>query len=210
MFSTSATLAQPDVISASLGYSDGVAKDWAADQAARIGDEIRRLRGSRSGQWLSDRTDALGYRVARTTISELENHKRKLVSTAELAVLARALDTAPIALLYPPPYHEEVEMLPGVEVTSWSAAQWFSGATEGGKGPVIADDAEGYRRNLAPLRVAAKISALDGRKRRLLSLLDETKPKPGSLLFFEVEDVQQEIHDLLVQSGQAEPFTHED
>lgn len=198
------------MISASLGYSDGVAKDWAAEQAARIGDEVRRLRGSRSGQWLSDRTYELGYRVARTTISELENHKRKLVSTADLAVLARALDTAPIALLYPPPYHAEVEVLPGVEETSWSAAQWFSGTHDGGSGPVAADDAEAYRRNLAPFRIEAKISALNGRKARLLSLLDETKPKPGSLLFFELDDVQQQIHDLLVQSGQAEPFTHED
>jgi hypothetical protein len=191
-------------------YSDVMTKDWASDQAARIGDEIKRLRGARSGQWLSDRTYALGYRVARTTISELENHKRKYVSTAELAILARALDTAPIALLYPPPYHAEVEILPGVEMTNWSSAQWFSGAAEADSASVVPDDPDAYTRNLGPLRIAAKISALGGRKVRLLSLLDETKPKPGSLLFFELDDVQQEIHDLLVQSGQAEPFPNQD
>ncbi|MGE2692679.1 CmcI family methyltransferase [Mycolicibacterium pulveris] len=107
-----------------------MAKDWAADEAARIGDEIRRLRGSRSAQWLSDQTDALGYRVAHTTISELESHQRAHVSTAELAVLAKALDIAPIALLYPPSYSTELEVLPGVDATSWSAAEWFSGRTD--------------------------------------------------------------------------------
>jgi hypothetical protein len=191
-------------------YSADMTKDWASDQAARIGDEIKRLRGGRSGQWLSDQTDALGYRVARTTISELENHKRKYVSTAELAILARALDTAPIALLYPPPYHAEVEVLPGVEITNWSAAQWFSGVEDADSASAVTHDPDAYTRNLGPLRDAARISALEERKVRLLSLLDEIKPKPGSLLFFEVEDVQQQIHDLLVQSGQAEPFTDED
>ncbi|MGV0715202.1 cephalosporin hydroxylase family protein [Mycolicibacterium sp. XJ662] len=107
-----------------------MAKDWAAEQAARIGDEIRRLRGSRSAQWLSDRTEALGYRIAHTTISELEGHQRTYVSTAELAVLAKALDTAPIALLYPPSHSTELEVLPGTDATSWSAAEWFSGLTD--------------------------------------------------------------------------------
>ncbi|WP_232000763.1 cephalosporin hydroxylase family protein [Mycobacterium kyorinense] len=63
------------------------------------------------------------------TIAEFENHKRKDVSTAELAVLAKALDTAPIALLYPSSYPTELQMLPGVDATSWSAAEWFSGLT---------------------------------------------------------------------------------
>ncbi len=107
-----------------------VVKDWAAEQAARIGDELRRLRGSRSEQWLSDRTDALGYRIPDTTIAELENHRRAHVSTAELAVLAKALDVAPVRLLYPPAYPAELEVLPGVEATSWSAAEWFSGLTD--------------------------------------------------------------------------------
>ena len=91
---------------------------WAADQAATIGDEIKKLRGGRSGQWLSDRTAELGYRVTRTTISELENHKRKYVTTVELMVLARALNTPPIALLYPRPLSgESIDILPGVPGT---------------------------------------------------------------------------------------------
>jgi len=112
-----------------IAYPVEVAKDWAAAQAARIGSEIRRLRGSRSEQWLSDRTDALGYRVECATISELESNQRNGVSTAELTILAKALDTAPIALLYPAANGAELEMLPGVNATSWSASEWFSGLT---------------------------------------------------------------------------------
>jgi len=106
---------------------DGVAKDWSTEQAKVVGLEIKRLRGGHSGQWLSDRTHELGYRVARTTISELENGKRKYISVAELVVLAQALDTAPVVLLYPPPYDEEVEYAPGVMMPRFDAAQAFSG-----------------------------------------------------------------------------------
>lgn len=111
-------------------HCDRAAADWSAEQAARVGDEIRRLRGSRSQQWLSDRTDALGYRIPHPTIAELENHQRAHVSTAELAVLAKALDVAPVRLLYPSAYPTELDVLPGVPATSWSAAEWFSGLTD--------------------------------------------------------------------------------
>lgn len=60
----------------------------------------------RSAQWLADKTGELGYQVSRTTISDLENGRRRYVTTAELVVLALALDTAPIALMYPGPYFD--------------------------------------------------------------------------------------------------------
>jgi hypothetical protein len=153
------------------GNLDGVAKEWAADQAKRVGLELKRLRGRRSGQWLSDRTAELGYRVPRTTISELENSKRKYVSTAELVILARALDTAPVALLYPAPYQGEIDVLPGESSTTWSAAEWFSGMNDGGARTPFADDVETYDRNVAPLRAAARISELKTRKQRLMDAL---------------------------------------
>lgn len=104
-----------------------MSKEWAVDHAARIAAEVKRLRGSRSGQWLSDRTAELGYRVSRTTISELENGRRRYVTTAEIAVLAEALETAPIALIYPPRYDTPVERLPGVKTEKLSAVEWFCG-----------------------------------------------------------------------------------
>ncbi|NKY17516.1 DNA-binding protein [Tsukamurella spumae] len=104
-----------------------MATDWASEQAKRVGKKINDLRGKRSAQWLSDRTDQLGMRVARTTISELETGRRKHVTVAELSVLAAALDTAPVALLYPGPYDAPVDVLPEVRVTELDAVQWFSG-----------------------------------------------------------------------------------
>ena len=106
-----------------------MSKDWADEQAARIAATVKRLRGKRSGQWLSDRTAELGHRVSRTTISELENGKRKYVSTAEICVLAWALKVPPVQLLYPNLPDGLVEVVPDVSVSSIHAATWFSGET---------------------------------------------------------------------------------
>lgn len=102
-------------------------ESWADEQAARIGQTIKALRGKRSGQWLSDTTAEVGHRVSRTTISEIENGKRKSVSTAELAVLAEALEVPPMYLLYPNLPDGEVEILPGQLRTSTEAWEWFAG-----------------------------------------------------------------------------------
>lgn len=60
-------------------------------------------------------------------ISDLENGRRRYVTTAELIVLAVALDTSPVMLVYPAPYGDElIEALPGVEASKYVAAEWFS------------------------------------------------------------------------------------
>jgi hypothetical protein len=106
-----------------------MSKRWAEEQAETIGTAVRQLRGDRSGQWLSDETARTGHRVPRTTISELENGKRKAVSTAELCLLAWALKVPPIRLLYPNLPDGPVEIIPGRTVPSVVAATWFSGET---------------------------------------------------------------------------------
>jgi len=178
-----------------------MAKDWAADQAERVGRELRRLRGRRSGQWLSDRTAELGYRVPRTTISELENGKRTYVSVAEVAILGRALDTAPVALLYPAPYQGEIEVLPGEMSTSWSAAEWFSGMTDGAARVAFADDVEAYDRNLAPLRAAARISELTTRKQRLMDALVGADEAVQTAMLDAIDSVQDDIDRLSGAAG---------
>ena len=108
---------------------------WSDEQARQIGKAIKALRGDRTGQWLADRTAELGHAISRTTISELESDdgRRKHVTTAELCVLAAALNTAPIALLYPGPYGQQVEVLPGVDWPQQiQAVQWFSGIQQHG------------------------------------------------------------------------------
>jgi hypothetical protein len=107
--------------------------DWASEQARRIAATVRQLRANRSGQWLSDETAKAGHRISRTTISELESGKRKAVTTAELCVLAWALQVPPMRLLYPDLPDGPVDIVPGVTVPSIKAATWFSGEAELGE-----------------------------------------------------------------------------
>jgi len=131
--------------------------------------------------------------VPRTTISELENDKRKYVSTAELAILLWALDTAPAAPLYPPPYRDEVEVLPGQSSTSWSAAEWFSGISDGAQRVALADDVEAYARNLAPLRAAARISELTTQKQRLMEALVDAHEAVQAPMLDAIHGLQDDI-----------------
>jgi hypothetical protein len=105
-----------------------VPKDWGEEQGLRIAQAIRRLRGSRSAQWVANRTTELGHTVSRSVIADLENGRRRYVTTAELIVLAAALNTVPLALLFPSA-EEMLEILPGNEMTGAAAVGWFTGTT---------------------------------------------------------------------------------
>ena len=109
------------------GILIGMSDSWPDEITARIAGAIKKLRGDRSGQWLSDRTADLGHRVSRSTISEIETGRRKSITVADLIILAAALDTVPVALVYPGPYDEDVRALPAVEVPQIWAVRWFSG-----------------------------------------------------------------------------------
>lgn len=100
---------------------------WADETTQRIASEVKRLRGARSAQWLSDRTAELGHRVARSRVSDLEVGRRTRIDVAELVVLARALGVAPTMLLLPLGREAIVEVLPGREVDTWDAVTWFAG-----------------------------------------------------------------------------------
>jgi hypothetical protein len=79
-----------------------------------VGAFIKSLCGKRSAAWLSAETEKLGLKLTRHTIADLENGRRRYVTTAELLVLAEALNTAAVALVYSGPYHQDTEVLPGV------------------------------------------------------------------------------------------------
>ena len=105
-------------------------KTWEIRHAAQIGKAVKKQRGRRTAAWLEGRTKKLGLKVTRQAIADLETGRRRYVTTAELVVLAAALNTNPIALAYSDPSdapENVVEVLPGVEVTGFQAAQWFSG-----------------------------------------------------------------------------------
>ena len=61
-------------------------RGWAEEQALRVAQEVRRLRGSRSAQWLAGETKQCGHEVTRSVIADLENGRRRYVTTAELTV----------------------------------------------------------------------------------------------------------------------------
>jgi transcriptional regulator with XRE-family HTH domain len=82
-----------------------------------------------SAQQLADKTGPLGYSISRNTIASIESGRKELLSVQELATLARALEIAPIALLYPLDTKATVRVPaePPVEVPAVLAARWFTG-----------------------------------------------------------------------------------
>jgi transcriptional regulator with XRE-family HTH domain len=105
-------------------------RPWAAREAAGIGERIAHFRRSSglTAQELADRCAALGLpSISRVVIAKLETGKREAVSTAELLVLAAALRTAPVVLLFPLLLEDTTEVLPGVRVHPSQAIRWFSG-----------------------------------------------------------------------------------
>jgi hypothetical protein len=102
---------------------------WSERQTRVIADEVRRhrIRLGLSAQQLATRCTDLGHPLSRDVITNLENGRRPAVSTTELVVLATALETPPILLIYPLGYATTVETLPGQEVPTWDAVRWFLG-----------------------------------------------------------------------------------
>ena len=150
-------------------------KDWGEEQALRVAREVHRLRGSRSAQWLAGRTGDLGYGLSRSLIADLENGRRRYVTTAEVTILAAALNTAPIALLYPAPYDEEIEALPGARMPKAVAVEEFSGIID----PLADTHDAGYAQNLIGLIRARQIRELERAHRNLAAQVFSNVPLPG-------------------------------
>lgn len=183
-------------------------RNWEEEQAHRVGLEVRRLRGKRSAQWLSDRTQECGCLVTRTVISDLEVGRRRYVTVAELLILARALDTAPIALLYPYPYYGEgkIQILPpvagsGAELDKIFAVQWFTGELGlylNHLGMNLVDQSN-YYMHLQGLDRARKVFAFDVRVQKLrvqLGLRRNAKREGKPVSDDEIDELVSEIDEL--------------
>ena len=103
--------------------------DWSVRMTAGIGKRIaaHRKRRKMTVQAVADRCADLGLPIGRVTITKLEGGKREAITPAELAVIAAALETAPIDLLYPIGHEEDIEVLPGMRLHPHHALRWFNG-----------------------------------------------------------------------------------
>lgn len=103
-------------------------QQWAKELVARVGRSVKSARAGKSAAWLSDRTAELGYRISPTVIAKLDSgHRGEVLSVAEWLILSAALDVTPMSLLFPDIPDGPVDMLPGVEQTSFTAAVWVAG-----------------------------------------------------------------------------------
>jgi transcriptional regulator with XRE-family HTH domain len=66
--------------------------------------------------------------MQRTVIANLENGRRETLSVAELLILAAALDIPPTLLISAVGLEPTVNILPGVEETTWRTRGWILGA----------------------------------------------------------------------------------
>lgn len=150
-------------------WSDSPPQTWAEREAYRFSRVLQELRRGRSAQWLSDETHKLGHRVSRAVISDLETGRRRYITTSELLVLAAALDTSPVTLMYPGPYQDQVEILPGLDGTQFDAAQWFSGEGTRGFTPEPSTSRGRWLFHVQQLRQWRRLETLEDRRRFLAS-----------------------------------------
>ena len=144
-------------------------QSWDERLVWHIAFAIRRLRKEQqmSAQKLADRTTELGYTVSRTTVSDLENGRRKYITVTELLLLAAALNTTPAALVYPGPCTRDMEALPDTQVPEALAVQWFGGSLAT---PPPWADPDLYEKNRADIA-----TAISSRQQQLLAELAEIK-----------------------------------
>jgi len=119
-------------------------------------------------------------------------------------VLARALNTTPIALLFARPLEgDSIEILPGVIGSKTSALQWFSGKADKPSSQ-ICDDPDEYRGNLEPIQAARKLAELEEHKFTLMRVFSDRsadKWDKASNLVPEITRIQREIDKLRGTDG---------
>ena len=107
--------------------------DWPVQTVHAIFDNItaERKRLKLSAQDLSDRCAKIGMPIDRRVISKMDNHTRIGISVPELVVLAEALGTAPVDLIYSPYVAgSSLQRLPGQLTTGSAARDLFSSFDE--------------------------------------------------------------------------------
>ena len=85
-----------------------------------------------SAQDLADKCAEIGHPIPRNVLANMESGRRANLPLVDVIVLAAALDTSPILLLYPLGHVDEVQKLPlSNPVPTWDALLWFNGEESG-------------------------------------------------------------------------------
>ncbi|MGW3495870.1 helix-turn-helix domain-containing protein [Streptomyces sp. NPDC001020] len=104
--------------------------EWVDQVMATVAGEVRRRRKELgwSAQDLADKCDEIGHPIPRNVIANMESGRRSNLPLVDVMVLAEALNTPPICLIYPVGYVDDVQRLPLQHPTSTlNALHWFTG-----------------------------------------------------------------------------------
>ncbi|MGW4905049.1 helix-turn-helix domain-containing protein [Streptomyces sp. NPDC004270] len=107
--------------------------EWADRIKANVAGEVRRRRKEMgwSAQDLADQCERLGHPIPRNVIANMESGRRANVPLVDVMVLAAALETYPVCLIFPVGYVERTQELPFQDlVPTWDALQRFTGNEE--------------------------------------------------------------------------------
>ncbi|HEY5834259.1 helix-turn-helix domain-containing protein [Streptomyces sp.] len=111
--------------------------EWQAQVAATVAAEVRRRRKElgMSAQDLADACEEIGYAIPRNVIANMESGRRTTLPLPDVMVLAEALHTHPICLIYPVGHVPKAPLLPDRDsVDTWTALSWFTGEQNTGDG----------------------------------------------------------------------------
>ncbi|MEU5542075.1 helix-turn-helix transcriptional regulator [Streptomyces sioyaensis] len=104
--------------------------EWVDQVMATVAGEVRRRRKELgwSAQDLADKCEEIGHPIPRNVIANMESGRRSNLPLVDVMVLAQALNTPPICLVYPVGYVDDVQRLPLQDSTSpLDALRWFTG-----------------------------------------------------------------------------------
>ncbi|MEU8707242.1 helix-turn-helix transcriptional regulator [Streptomyces sp. NPDC048565] len=104
--------------------------EWVDQVMATVAIEVRRRRKELgwSAQDLADKCAEIGHPIPRNVIANMESGRRSNLPLVDVMVLAQALNTPPICLIYPVGYIDDVQQLPLQDSTSaLDALRWFTG-----------------------------------------------------------------------------------
>ncbi|MFH8518229.1 helix-turn-helix domain-containing protein [Streptomyces gelaticus] len=107
--------------------------EWADRIKGNVAGEVRRRRKEMgwSAQDLADQCEQLGHPIPRNVIANMESGRRANLPLVDVMVLAAALETYPVCLIFPVGYVERTQELPFQDlVPTRDALRRFTGEQE--------------------------------------------------------------------------------